>query len=650
MPATVAQSTECSSPNIELSTQAEVDAFQADFSNGGTCSVVTGRLRIRGSDITDLGGLSVLTSVGNLEVNNSDALADLDGLSGLTSVRNLEVSNNDSIANLDGLNGLTSVPENLVVSNIGALTNLDGLSGITSVGGNLSVFGNDALTNLDGLSGITSVGGNLSVYSNPALANLDGLSRITNVGGALQIATSAALTNFAGLSGITSVGGSLRVNANPALTDLGGLSGITSVGGDLVVSDNDALTNLDGLSGITSVGSSLSVLFNDALADLDGLSNITDVGEDLFVTNNRALTNLDGLSRITGVEGSLFVVNNDALPNLNGLSGIISVGLRLEVRENSALTSCAALAPVLGWPPPYDSGNDFVGGGVRFRNNAAGAQSPDDCLDAFVPNPNVALFDDRQAFLEITDVQQASDAYAVENLPDEPFVSGNVAFSSGTESSLNFGVWPADFEGDNDIELAINGAEDLDIRSEAGPVFALGVDFNDESGGASPSTFTVTGLRNGGELFSFEFTTPPAENRNFIGVRSNLFFDTLRIREVQTANENEYFGTVYISSTEVGDNDGDGLFDDRDRCNVTPSNEVGEIDNDGCGPSERDTDGDGVNDSQDAFPLDATEQSDSDGDGFGDNQEIDAGSDPNDAGDVPGATGLPAWLLYEASH
>ncbi|MEM1145431.1 MAG: thrombospondin type 3 repeat-containing protein [Pseudomonadota bacterium] len=533
MPAAVAQVSGCPSEDIELSNQAEVDAFQASFGNGGTCSVVTRSLTIEGSDIT----------------------------------------------NLDGLEGITSVLGSLIVSRNATLAHLDGLSGISSVGGALAVFDNTALINLDGLSGVTSVGGILNVTGKAVL------------------------------------------------------------------------TNLDGLSGITSVGQSLFVTRNDALTNLDGLRRVTNVGLNLFINNNGALTNLDGLSGITSVASTLQILSNAALTSLEGLSRIISVESRLFVEENSALDNCAALAPVLGWPAtPYDSILDFVGGDVVIQNNAAGAQSPDDCLNAFESSIAVALFDDREAFLEITDVQRATDDYGVDSAPDEPFVSGSVAFSSGTESSLNFGVWPADFEGDNDVELAINGVEDLDIRSAIGPVFALGVDFNDESGGASPSTFTVSGLRRGGELFSFEFTTPPAESRNFIGVRSNRSFDTLRIREVQVANENEYFGTVYISSTEVGDSDDDGFFDDRDTCDVTPGNEVGEIDDEGCGPSERDTDGDGVNDSQDAFPIDPTEQSDSDGDGFGDNQEIEAGSDPNDAGDIPGAPGLPVWLLHEASQ
>ncbi|MEM9760205.1 MAG: hypothetical protein AAF933_13270, partial [Pseudomonadota bacterium] len=345
------------------------------------------------------------------------------------------------------------------------------------------------------------------------------------------------------------------------------------------------------------------------------------------------------------------VDENNALTNIDGLGGLTSVGADLRVTGNSALTNCAVLAPVLGWPrTPHDAGSDSVGGNAVIVDNGVGARSPDDCLNAFVPNISVALFDQRQAFLEITDVQVASAPYVALSPPSEPYVRGQVAFSTGPNSSLNFANWPVDFEGDNDIELALNGVEDLDIESEVGPVFALGVDFDDESGGSTPSTFTVTGLLNDGELFVFEFTTPPTGGRNFIGVRSNIAFEALRIREVQAANENEYFGTVFTSTALVRDSDGDGLFDDRDRCDATPGSEVGEIDAEGCGPTERDTDGDGVNDNEDAFPLDPSEQSDSDGDGFGDNQEIDAGSDPNDAGDVPGLTGLPVWLLFEASQ
>lgn len=51
----------------------------------------------------------------------------------------------------------------------------------------------------------------------------------------------------------------------------------------------------------------------------------------------------------------------------------------------------------------------------------------------------------------------------------------------------------------------------------------------------------------------------------------------------------------------------------------------------------------------DAFPKDLAETADSDGDGFGDSEEIREGIDPSDSDDQPIPSGLPVWLLYEAS-
>ena len=49
----------------------------------------------------------------------------------------------------------------------------------------------------------------------------------------------------------------------------------------------------------------------------------------------------------------------------------------------------------------------------------------------------------------------------------------------------------------------------------------------------------------------------------------------------------------------------------------------------GTDPENPDTDGDGVNDGEDAFPLDANSSVDSDGDGLSDNYESSNGMDPN---------------------
>ena len=378
---------DCSSSEILLSTQVDVDNFQSTYGGGGVCDMVSGSLTIVDStDITNLDGLSSLTSIdGDLKIYENDALTNLDGLSSLTSVGgdlrigcNGYYCDNDTLTNLDGLSSLTSVGGDLKIYDNDALTNLDGLSSLTSVGGDLGIgcqdfdCGNNALTNIDGLLRLTSVGGNLDISSNHALTNLNGLSSLISIDGGLDISWNGVLTNLDGLASLTSVGGDMSIERN-GLTNLDGLSSLTSLGGglhiksnnsltnldglsnltilgDLEIDDNDALSNIGGLSSLTSIGGYLNIYDNHALTNLDGLSNLTSVGGDLdigcqsWVCGNGALTNIDGLSRLTSVGGSLGIWENLELANLNGLSSLTSVGGDLIIYRNDALTNLDGLS------------------------------------------------------------------------------------------------------------------------------------------------------------------------------------------------------------------------------------------------------------------------------------------------------------------
>ena len=195
--------TDCSSTDILLSTQVDVDNFQTTYGGGGVCDAVSGRLTIRDStDITNLNGLSNLTSIGGgVVISSNDALTSLDGLSSLTSVGgDLRISQNFLLTSLDGLSSLTSVGGGLHIIENTDLTNLNGLSNLTSLGGILIIYLNDALTNLDGLSSLTSMDGDLHIWGNASLTNLDGLSSLTSVGGVLEIISNPVLSRCAALS------------------------------------------------------------------------------------------------------------------------------------------------------------------------------------------------------------------------------------------------------------------------------------------------------------------------------------------------------------------------------------------------------------------------------------------------------------------
>ncbi|MCG5644706.1 cadherin-like beta sandwich domain-containing protein [Flavobacteriaceae bacterium LSUCC0859] len=120
----------------------------------------------------------------------------------------------------------------------------------------------------------------------------------------------------------------------------------------------------------------------------------------------------------------------------------------------------------------------------------------------------------------------------------------------------------------------------------------------------------------------------------------------------QSGDSNYSAGQIQmVLSVVLGDTDGDGVNDSSDNCPSVANASQADADGDGVGdicdnapnvanPSQTDTDGDGVGDvidtdddndgvpdTEDAFPLDASENKDTDGDGTGDNADTDDDND-----------------------
>ena len=142
--------------------------------------------------------------------------------------------------------------------------------------------------------------------------------------------------------------------------------------------------------------------------------------------------------------------------------------------------------------------------------------------------------------------------------------------------------------------------------------------------------------------------TPATENANAQGCSaSQLDSDDDGVNDAEDAFPNDPKESVDSDGDGVGDNgdafpadpnesadsDKDGVGNNADDCAATPMGET--VNTNGCSISQRDSDGDGVNDSADAFPNDPTESVDTDGDGVGDNGDA-FPANPNENADADG--------------
>jgi hypothetical protein len=127
----------CLPNGITFSTQEQIDNFSKNYPN---CKSIGGRLNISGSDITNLNGLSQLTSANSIYIYKNNALASLYGLHNIATVYDLHIG---TIELNRGGNPL--------------LTSLTGLDAMIHISSDLEIYDNDALTSLTGLENLLTL-------------------------------------------------------------------------------------------------------------------------------------------------------------------------------------------------------------------------------------------------------------------------------------------------------------------------------------------------------------------------------------------------------------------------------------------------------------------------------------------------------------
>jgi len=342
----------CLPEGITFTTQEEIDNFQINHPN---CMEIEGDVTIQGNDITNLNGLSVLTSIGgDLEIYENNELTSLIGLENLASLGgSLSIGGfllgNTALTSLNSLENLDFINGNLTIYNNYALTSLAGLENIVSIGGSLSIVGTNVMASLAGLADLSSIGGNLLINHNNALTSLAELENLASIGGDLDILWNDALTSMSGLENLTSIGGDLTIGGsygNPLLLSLAGLENLASVEGSLSILNNYALISLEGLENLAYISDDLFIWCNSTLNSLSGLENLTSIGGDLYIEGDISLTSLSGLENVASIGGDIYIDCNYALTSLAGLENLTAIGGDLYIGYNfgnSILTSLSGL-------------------------------------------------------------------------------------------------------------------------------------------------------------------------------------------------------------------------------------------------------------------------------------------------------------------
>jgi len=280
-------------------TQADIDNFQENYPG---CTQLEGDVLISGDDITNLNGLSVITSIGgDLDIFCNPSLTTMVGLDNLNHIGGeLAIYNNDTLLNLNGLDNLNSVDGNLLI-------------GYYSIG-----TGNPLLTGITGLNNLLSVGGNLAVYFNETLSSITGMNNLESIGGDFTIHFNNALTDISGVDALTSVGGDLKLAFSP-ITELTSLDKLTSIGGELIIKGNHVLTNLNGLESLTMIGGGIRIggqysSANSVLNSLAGIDNIDAASiASIYIVNNQSLSSCDVKSicdYLAAPNGTISISNN----------------------------------------------------------------------------------------------------------------------------------------------------------------------------------------------------------------------------------------------------------------------------------------------------------------------------------------------------
>ncbi|MDQ3015184.1 MAG: hypothetical protein M3R25_00440, partial [Bacteroidota bacterium] len=221
-------SAQCPPGSVSLNTQAQINAFLANYPN---CTQINGNLSIASSPI-------------------------------------------NSITSLAPLSNIATVTGTLNVTNTAALNNLSGLSGLTTIGVNFYIDGNSGLQSVSGMNSLQSIGGFLYVINNPSIQTFNGFNNLVSLGTGFWFNNNDALTQFQAFDDLTTVSGPIVIVENTNLTSVIDFSGVTTNQGFIHIQNNPALTSIYGLHNLNAANITFLYLMQCPQLSICGVQSI----------------------------------------------------------------------------------------------------------------------------------------------------------------------------------------------------------------------------------------------------------------------------------------------------------------------------------------------------------------------------------------
>jgi len=303
---TAAYTQDCTPNDIRLTTQAEVDSFDAAH---GHCTNIVGTLWLDTGTFTSLDGLKDITGIGGDLIIQRSRVSSLSGLSNLENIGgDLEIESQlaGSFSSFSGLSSLTSL-DNLIIRDTNYLTSLSGMTSLTSLVG-FSLSSARVIASLAGLPADLK-------FKNFSISGLDQLQSLAGLPAGLElerigISEIPQLQTLEGLSPATGIR-SLSVSDNPNLTSISALAGSTFYDGygfpvfdenvpALIIADNPMLSSLNGVPSVLPPGAfkGLIIVANPLITSLSVLDGVIDIWEEAGFFGNTALSDCSSLVKV----------------------------------------------------------------------------------------------------------------------------------------------------------------------------------------------------------------------------------------------------------------------------------------------------------------------------------------------------------------